>query len=46
MACLVAYLALLALALALRFRRGAWRAIELIEPDLVSATSEAGARLH
>ena len=34
MACLVGYLALLALALALRFRSGAWRRIELIEPQL------------
>ena len=31
MGCLVAYLALLALALALRFRHGAWRSIELID---------------
>jgi len=35
MVCLVGYLALLALALALRFRSGAWRRIELIEPALV-----------
>ncbi len=35
MVCLVGYLALLALALALRFRSGAWRRIELIEPKLV-----------
>ena len=35
MVCLVGYLALLALALALRFRSGAWRRIELIEPTLV-----------
>jgi len=35
MVCLVGYLALLALALALRFRSGAWRKIELIEPKLV-----------
>jgi MATE family multidrug resistance protein len=35
MICLVGYLALLALALALRFRSGAWRRIELIEPKLV-----------
>jgi MATE family multidrug resistance protein len=35
MVCLVGYLALLALALALRFRSGAWRRIELIEPQLV-----------
>ena len=35
MACLVGYLALLAVALALRFRHGAWRSIELIEPELV-----------
>jgi multidrug resistance protein, MATE family len=35
MLCLVGYLALLALALALRFRSGAWRRIELIEPTLV-----------
>jgi MATE family multidrug resistance protein len=41
MACLVAYLAILAVALALRFRHGAWRRIELIEPDLVAeATGE------
>ena len=35
MACLVAYLAILSLALALRFRSGAWKRIELIEPKLV-----------
>jgi multidrug resistance protein, MATE family len=35
MACLVGYLALLAFALALRFRSGAWRKIQLIEPKLV-----------
>ncbi len=35
MACLVAYLALLAGAFALRFRSGAWKKIELIEPKLV-----------
>ncbi|HEY1813908.1 MAG TPA: MATE family efflux transporter [Kofleriaceae bacterium] len=35
MLCLVGYLALLALALALRFRSGAWRRIELVEPKLV-----------
>jgi len=35
MACLVGYLALLALVLALRFRSGAWRKIELIEPKLL-----------
>ena len=35
MACLVLYLALLAGALAWRFKRGAWRRIELIEPELV-----------
>jgi MATE family multidrug resistance protein len=35
MACLVLYLALLALALAYRFKSGAWRRIELIEPALV-----------
>jgi MATE family multidrug resistance protein len=35
MACLVAYLALLSTALAWRFRSGAWRRIELIEPTLV-----------
>ena len=35
MVCLVGYLALLALALALRFRTGAWRKIDLIEPVLV-----------
>ena len=35
MACLVTYLGLLALAFSLRFRSGAWRAIELIEPVLV-----------
>jgi MATE family multidrug resistance protein len=34
MVCLVGYLALIALALALRFRSGAWRRIELIEPKL------------
>lgn len=35
MLCLVGYLALLAVALALRFRSGAWRKIDLIEPALV-----------
>lgn len=35
MICLVAYLALLALLLGYRFRSGAWRKIELIEPKLV-----------
>ncbi|HUJ56859.1 MAG TPA: MATE family efflux transporter [Kofleriaceae bacterium] len=35
MACLVGYLALLASVLALRFRSGRWRKIELIEPKLV-----------
>jgi MATE family multidrug resistance protein len=35
MACLVGYLALLAGAFAYRFRSGAWRRIELIEPKLV-----------
>lgn len=35
MLCLVGYLALLALALAYRFKSGAWRRIELIEPQLV-----------
>lgn len=35
MLCLVGYLALLAVALALRFKSGAWRRIELIEPKLV-----------
>ena len=35
MICLVAYLALLAGAFAYRFRSGAWRKIELIEPKLV-----------
>jgi MATE family multidrug resistance protein len=35
MLCLVGYLALLATALALRFRSGAWKRIELIEPKLV-----------
>jgi MATE family multidrug resistance protein len=35
MACLVGYLALLALLLAVRFRSGAWRKIELIEPKLL-----------
>jgi MATE family multidrug resistance protein len=35
MLCLVGCLALLATALALRFRSGAWRRIELIEPKLV-----------
>ena len=34
MGCLVMYLALLAAALAYRFRSGAWRRIELIEPQL------------
>ena len=35
MVCLVGYLALLAAALAYRFRNGAWRNIALIEPKLV-----------
>jgi multidrug resistance protein, MATE family len=35
MGCLVGYLALLAAAFAYRFRSGAWRRIELIEPKLV-----------
>jgi MATE family multidrug resistance protein len=35
MVCLVGYLGLLAAALAYRFRSGAWRRIELIEPKLV-----------
>jgi MATE family multidrug resistance protein len=35
MACLGGYMALLAAMLAYRFRTGAWRAIELIEPRLV-----------
>jgi MATE family multidrug resistance protein len=35
MACLVGYLALLACAFTYRFRSGAWRRIELIEPKLV-----------
>jgi MATE family multidrug resistance protein len=37
MACLVGYLALLAGALALRFRTGAWKRIELIEPNLLAS---------
>jgi hypothetical protein len=35
MLCLVGYLALLAGLFAYRFRSGAWRRIELIEPKLV-----------
>ncbi|HEU0029826.1 MAG TPA: MATE family efflux transporter [Kofleriaceae bacterium] len=35
MLCLVAYIALLALALVYRFQSGVWRTIELIEPKLV-----------
>ena len=35
MGCIVGYLALLAAAFAYRFRSGAWRRIELIEPKLV-----------
>jgi MATE family multidrug resistance protein len=35
MVCLVIYVALLACALAFRFRSGAWRSIELTEPTLV-----------
>jgi MATE family multidrug resistance protein len=35
MVCLVAYVGLLAAALAWRFRTGAWKRIELIEPQLV-----------
>jgi MATE family multidrug resistance protein len=34
MLCLVGYLTLLAVALAWRFKTGAWRKIELIEPSL------------
>jgi MATE family multidrug resistance protein len=36
MGCLVGYIALLAIALAIRFKSGAWRSIELIEPELVT----------
>jgi MATE family multidrug resistance protein len=36
MGCLVGYIALLAIALAVRFKSGAWRSIELIEPELVT----------
>jgi MATE family multidrug resistance protein len=36
MLCLVGYLALLAAALGYRFRSGAWRKIELIEPELLA----------
>jgi MATE family multidrug resistance protein len=32
--CMVGYMAVLASTLALRFRSGAWRRIELIEPEL------------
>jgi hypothetical protein len=35
MLCLVAYIALLAGAFGYRFRSGAWRNIQLIEPKLV-----------
>jgi MATE family multidrug resistance protein len=35
MGCVVGYIALLALLLGWRFKSGAWRRIELIEPDLV-----------
>ena len=35
MLCLVGYLVLLAALLALRFRSGRWRQIELIEPKLL-----------
>ena len=35
MLCLAGYMALLATAFALRFRSGAWKTIELIEPKLV-----------
>ncbi len=35
MICLAGYLALLTIAIGLRFRSGAWRSIELIEPKLV-----------
>jgi hypothetical protein len=35
MLCLVAYLGLLATALASRFRSGAWKRIALVEPKLV-----------
>lgn len=40
MACLVAYLALLAAALAWRFRTQRWRSIHLIEPSVTEATGE------
>lgn len=35
MLCLAAYVALLAVALVIRFRSGAWRSIQLIEPQLL-----------
>ena len=35
MLCLIGYLAVLAAALAYRFRSGAWRDIALIEPTLI-----------
>jgi MATE family multidrug resistance protein len=39
MACLAGYIALLAIALALRFKSGKWKQIELIEPDLLPEPS-------
>ncbi|MEO8554932.1 MAG: MATE family efflux transporter, partial [Kofleriaceae bacterium] len=42
MACLCAYLAILAGVLALRFRSGAWKRIELIEPKVEELLAEAG----
>ncbi|MEO6775959.1 MAG: MATE family efflux transporter [Kofleriaceae bacterium] len=45
MACLCGYLALLALVLALRFKSGAWKRIELIEPKVEELFAEvAGER--
>jgi len=45
MGCLCGYLALLALVLALRFRSGAWKRIELIEPKVEELLAEvAGER--
>jgi hypothetical protein len=37
---LAGYLALLAVILTVRFRQGAWRNVELIEPNLVESCAE------
>ncbi len=40
-ACLVAYLGVLAVVLAARFRSGRWREVQLVEPSLVEPAAEA-----